>query len=703
VRILVVASLAAALAVVPLDAAGAREAFPGQNGLVVFASDLTTPSSAEIYAAAISGGAPRNLTRTQEWESAPLASPDRGWIAFEADASGLGRAIVLMRPDGSGRRALVAGEHASWSPDSRSLAFEDLRGRISVVDVDTAAVRALAEGHLPAWSPDGGHIAFVRGPRLHVVEADGGEVRQLAAGMVLSGVRARPVSWSPDGLRLAFAGGEDDGNGFPRTSEIHVVRVTDGVSTQLTRGGGPKTDPRFAPDGRMIVFSENDRAAPKTELVLVQADGGGRRRLTRGTRFSYDQSAAWSPDGNWTAFTRGRAETFATDVLAVRRDGTGLRRLTQPRSGISAYESPEWLSDNRTVVFARSSSDRDHDLYTADPSGGGLRKLTDNVLADRDPAWSPDGSQIVFVRALVTGGSRPHDNYELFVMRANGTGVRRLTRHRLEDLAPAWSPDGSRIAFVRRVDRRGLTALYTIRPDGTGQRRLTTRPGGFHSDPAWSPEGRRIAFTAGNGLSDGGKLYLIDADGSRLRRLADVAEYVARPRWSPDGRLLAVVGLDSCGRACELPGVYVLRSNGSRARKVAEWSVGLDWSPDGRQLALAAGSLAALDLRSGTRRELVSGKDTVNGHESPDWQPRCTRSGTSGRDRLAGSSGAELLCGLGGDDRIRGGRGRDRLFGGSGDDRIHSRDGAFDVVGCGPGRDTVLADRRDLVGEDCER
>ena len=92
----------------------------------------------------------------------------------------------------------------------------------------------------------------------------------------------------------------------------------------------------------------------------------------------------------------------------------------------------------------------------------------------------------------------------------------------------------------------------------------------------------------------------------------------------------------------------------------------------------------------------------VNGsHVS--WQPICTRSGGLSADRLSGNSGDELICGLGGPDRITGGPGRDRLFGGDGNDAIDARDGTFDVIGCGPGRDTVRADRSDYVGVDCER
>lgn len=84
------------------------------------------------------------------------------------------------------------------------------------------------------------------------------------------------------------------------------------------------------------------------------------------------------------------------------------------------------------------------------------------------------------------------------------------------------------------------------------------------------------------------------------------------------------------------------------------------------------------------------------------WQPNYTRSGGARADRLSGTPNGESICGLGGSDRITGSSGRDRLFGGDGNDTIDARDGTFDVVGCGPGHDSVDADRIDLVGVDCE-
>jgi Ca2+-binding RTX toxin-like protein len=85
-----------------------------------------------------------------------------------------------------------------------------------------------------------------------------------------------------------------------------------------------------------------------------------------------------------------------------------------------------------------------------------------------------------------------------------------------------------------------------------------------------------------------------------------------------------------------------------------------------------------------------------------DWQARCTVSGTERSERMPGTEGDDFLCAGGGHDAIVGFGGRDRLFAGAGDDYVEARDGLVDVVGCGPGRDQVTADRRDVVGADCE-
>ena len=165
------------------------------------------------------------------------------------------------------------------------------------------------------------------------------------------------------------------------------------------------------------------------------------------------------------------------------------------------------------------------------------------------PVWSPDGRRIAFL-------SRRDGNKELYVMNADGSGQRRLTRDASISATPAWSPDGRTLAFESVRD--GTTGVYVVNADGGGQRRLA-RNG--HA-PAWSPDGRTIAFFSGP------KIYLMNADGSEHRRLTKpvVGGRQRSLAWSPDGRKLAFLSQSGCGDFCF--SLYVVGSDGSGLRNL---------------------------------------------------------------------------------------------------------------------------------------
>jgi Ca2+-binding RTX toxin-like protein len=148
-----------------------------------------------------------------------------------------------------------------------------------------------------------------------------------------------------------------------------------------------------------------------------------------------------------------------------------------------------------------------------------------------------------------------------------------------------------------------------------------------------------------------------------------------------------------------------MRADGSRVEVIRfrpEWSLlnSVAWSPDGRRLLVNQAGIVFAINQDGTDRRVV----TLDAERTrADWQPQCTLMGSDQPEVLRGTEGDDLVCGLGGADTITGGPGSDRLFGEEGEDSFFARDGEFDVVGCGAGRDTVVADRRDLVGTDCER
>jgi Ca2+-binding RTX toxin-like protein len=307
------------------------------------------------------------------------------------------------------------------------------------------------------------------------------------------------------------------------------------------------------------------------------------------------------------------------------------------------------------------------------------------------PAWSPDGRSLLYVDAATTGAP-PSAPQQVFVLDVGSGAVRQLTSDPANALAPRWSPDGQRIAYVST--QSGSPQVWEVAADGAGGHALTTGPG--ESGPAdWSPDGTRLVFASDR--SGTFELYTMNADGSVVAPVGDGVRGES-PVWSPDGKQIAfvrsehlhVVGVDGSGDHLAYPGPIVWGP--------ADWapSVALPAGPPCLRFAAAHGGRMA-----GTRFDDVllgrAGADLIAAGAGADQVL-----GDAGNDTIDGGPGDDWLEGDEGADRITGGPGADHVLAGPGNDTILVRDGTRDWVSCGSGRDTVVADRRDLVARDCE-
>jgi TolB protein len=225
-------------------------------------------------------------------------------------------------------------------------------------------------------------------------------------------------------------------------------------------------------DGDYAVFGADADAKHVWRLSKDKGDPSGPAGLL------WQIEPSWSPDGKRIAFASHRDGT--SHIFSMRPDGTDTRRLTSSRQDDG---HPSWSADGRWIVFGREGA-----LFRIPAAGGAAHRVGKGLGNAQNPAYSPDGKLIAY------DYRRPgYSIREIYVMRADGTGIRRLTHVGAVSSFPTWSPDGKRIAFVSDA-LDGRSQIYAVAPGGGKVQRIV-RTSGDAIQPSWSPDGSKIAFS----------------------------------------------------------------------------------------------------------------------------------------------------------------------------------------------------------------
>lgn len=332
------------------------------------------------------------------------------------------------------------------------------------------------------------------------------------------------------------------------------------------------------------------------------------------------------------------AASLATTLLAAacapRAQPVSGSPTGEPPPTASAHASPVAASTPATTIDLATLTGRiafsggphpDLEVYVVNADGSGLRQITEAPAAEFDPTWAPDSRRVAYRHQPTDDRST-----DIYVIDSDGSGARNLSGDDgTPDWGPAWSPDGAWIGWNTAADAEFGFDLGLIHPDGGG--RTIIKPGVFVEYPAWSPDGSRIAFMS-QVAAEGSQydVFAMNADGSDVRRLTTSPGTDGWPTWSPDGTTIAFSSeRDDCGQSavpdCLSTGdigpfhtLYLMAPDGSGQRRVSALFAQIaDWSPDGRFLVFEGRS--GLTVVSADGREVGTIAVGVTEPGFPDW------------------------------------------------------------------------------------
>lgn len=637
-----------------LDLGPGSESLPApapRGDLLAFTSDRGDGVS-RIYTAFLDGRALKTVTDPPPGvfgDFRPRWSPNGNDLVFMRDTTGVENDVYTVHADGSGLRAVVATpnrfeEQASFSPDGERILF----GVFPFPGLD------------PSTGP----------PRLHTVRVDGSDERRLPLQV------APLVDDFGDGVR-------DSSLWHEAVSGTHAAVAETSGRVEVTIGADAEPGGQYnaidahygsqcsLPGDYDLQVDYALLAWPPVNGVQVALDAFFQNAFAiRESKPWGERYFAWidpTGDGYPTTDASGRLRLVRSDgvVSAYARNGAVWNLIHRgPSPGTAVYgfgasafadgtwshqevrvafddfvlhagelSCPNWWSsvygdwakgpaaaesprsaETGELVFNSNRADGNQEIYRLRADGTGLQRLTFHHARDRDARWSPDGSQIAF-RSNRAGAGTADD--ELWLMNADGSGQRQLTFNDVNDGFPSWTEDG-RIVFSRGFAAHccDQSDLWLLDPATGAETQLTSGPASDHLPDA-APRGTKVAF--GSDRAGDTDLWILNREDGSLKRITSGPGFDFTPVWSPQGNelffLRDVTGLDN--------DIYAVRASGGGLRRITDTPLRVESyptvSPDGERIAFAAsdGHIWVANADGSGEARLTS----IGANSLPDWRP----------------------------------------------------------------------------------
>ena len=375
-------------------------------------------------------------------------------------------------------------------------------------------------------------------------------------------------SFSPDGTRMAYSARRGKEENF----HVFIRTLPDGPFRQATAEAANDVGPAWSPDGSRIAFLR--LAGERAECMTMPAEGGSARKLADCAAVGEMEHAlpavAWMPDGQSLLIAMS-GEKELPSIALVPAEGGAPQRLTAPPEGTLGDSNPAVSPDGKTVAFVRGTSADGADIYTCLISGRKAERLTFDDRPIRGIAWKPDGSHIVY--SGFRGG-----NWSLWQLPAAGGSPRNLLVTGKSPQFPAVAPSGGRLAYEESPSVAAVWRAAMGGGEDAAEGAPLIRSAGREYAPSYSADGAKIVNISDQTGAD--EVWVSDAEGGNRVQITHLKgqRRPARPRWSPDGRLIL---LELRGGASE---IATVPASGGEPRRVISDATGGSWSHDGKSI-----------------------------------------------------------------------------------------------------------------------